>query len=126
MIEYDNLNEQYILNIFPELKRQIDEEMQGFDRFLPHVIFGNILNPIVVNLLKKEKYKQDAQLNKIFEMYEQFAIDGDIETQNLLQVTLLEYLWDEKITFDRALEMMGEKTKEIWQYIYDYILVPTE
>ena len=59
-------------------------------------------------------------------MYEQFAIDGDIETQNLLQVTLLEYLWDEKITFDRALEMMGEKTKEIWQYIYDYILVPTE
>ena len=53
MIEYDNLNEQYILNIFPELKRQIDEEMQGFDRFLPHVIFGNILNPIVVNLLKK-------------------------------------------------------------------------
>ena len=126
MIEYDNLNEQYILNIFPELKRQIDEEMQGFDRFLPHVIFGNILNPIVVNLLKNEKYKQDAQLNKIFEMYEQFAIDGDIETQNLLQVTLLEYLWDEKITFDRALEMMGEKTKEIWQYIYDYILVPTE
>ena len=51
---------------------------------------------------------------------------GDEETQNLLQVTLLEYLWDEKITYERSLEIMGSGTKEIWDCIQEYILIPTE
>ncbi|MBR6665644.1 MAG: hypothetical protein IKL22_08030 [Lachnospiraceae bacterium] len=57
-------------------------------------------------------------------MYEDFAVYGDEETQNLLQVTLLEYLWDEKVTYERALELMGDGTREIWEYIYKYIRIP--
>ena len=35
-------------------------------------------------------------LHRIFGKYEDLAVTGDKEIQNLLQVTLLEYLWDEK------------------------------
>ena len=55
-----------------------------------------------------------------------FAVRGDEESQNLLQVSLLENLWDEKITYDRSLEIMGIGTKEIWDYIHNYILIPEE
>lgn len=41
-----------------------------------------------------------------------------------MQVTLLEYLWDEKVTYERAMKMMGINTRRVWEYIYDYIYVP--
>ena len=57
-------------------------------------------------------------------MYEDFAVMGDEETQNLLEVTFGEYLWDEKVTYERALEMMGEGTKRIWERIRGYLRIP--
>ena len=60
-------------------------------------------------------------LHRIFGKYEDLAVTGDKEIQNLLQVTLLEYLWDE-----RALEIMGIGTRAIWECIHEYILIPAE
>lgn len=121
-IEYKRLNADYIITLFPELKNEVLDETEGFDEFLPHVVFGNIFNPLVTRLLKSPDYKKDSMLQRIFDMYESFATDGDDYTQNLLEVTLLEYLWDEKTIYDRSLELMGKKTKEImtgiqWLYI---------
>ncbi len=50
MIEYSSLNEDFIIKKFPELKQQVLEEMDGFNEFLPHVIFGNVFNQLLVNL----------------------------------------------------------------------------
>lgn len=124
MIEYCNLNERFLIRYFPELQDRIVKEMDGFDEFLPHVIIGNVFNPLVVTLLKQDDYVTNELLNRILEMYENLSANGDAETQNLVQVTLLEYLWDEKITFNRALELIGEHTKELWNNIYKYIAVP--
>ena len=98
IIEYKELNPDFIINRFPELKDQVLEEIEGFDEFLPHVVFGNIFNPLTVKLLKQNDYKLNNQLRRIFDMYDYFATYGDDDTVNLLEVTLLEYLWDEKIT----------------------------
>ena len=76
----------------------------------------------MIRLLKRDDYSNSKQLLQVFDMYEDFA-SGDTETQNLLQVTLLEILWDEAITYERAMELMGEKTKEIWDYIYSYLYI---
>ena len=125
MIEYDKLNADFIIERFPELKAQVEEEMNELGEFLPHVIFGDVFNPLTVTLLKQEDYFTNPALNRIFNMYEELSSQGDFETNNLVQVTLLEYLWDEKITYDRALEWIGEHTKELWNDIYNYIGIPS-
>ena len=123
MIEYSELDAQFIINRFPELKEQVEKEC-GSGEFLPHVVFGNIFDPLTVSLLKQDDHAENKTLRRIFDMYEELSSEGDEETQNLVQVTLLEYLWDEKTTYNRALELIGERTKELWNYIYSYLIVP--
>lgn len=122
-IKYNSLDCDFLCSEFPELKNLITAENEWLGENLPHCLFGNVLNPIVVRLLKKDDYKTNSLLERIFGMYEKFAEYGDTETKNLLQVTLLEYLWDEHITYSRALQLMGEHTKEINRSI-DYLSVP--
>lgn len=124
-IKYNSLDCDFLCGRFPELKEKIISENDWLGENLPHCLFGNILNPLVAGLLKREDYKINSMLEKIFRMYEDFAEYGDTETKNLLQVTLLEYLWDEYIIYSRALELMGEKTKLINQSI-DYLKIPEE
>lgn len=126
MIKYEELNIQFLISIFPEFEEKIHSEVEGVGEFLPHCVFGNVLNSKVVEFLKREDYLENEVLHRIFEMYEDFAVTGDEEVQNLLQVTLLEYLWDEKITYERATEIMGIETRAIWECIHEYILIPTE
>ena len=124
MIEYSSLNEEFIIKRFPELKEQVKEEMSELGEFLPHVIFGDVFNQLTVSLLKQDDYLTNKTISRIFDMYEDLSSNGDDEAQNLVQVTLLEYLWDEKITYNRALELIGEHTKELWNYIYNYLYIP--
>lgn len=126
MIQYKELNVDFLIQRFPEFEEEIRAEVDWLDEFLAHCVFGNVFNAKVVELLKRADYSENHMLHRIFRMYEDFAVTGDEETQNLLQVTLLEYLWDEKITYDRALELMGAGTKEIWDNIREYIFIPTE
>lgn len=125
MIKYAELDARFLIEILPEYENEIVMEEQFLGEFLPHCIFGDVLNPKVVEQLKREGYLEDELLKRIFLMYEDFAVQGDEETQNLLQVTLLERLWDEKKTYERAMEMMGSGTRKIWDEIYEYLYVPT-
>ena len=43
MIEYSDLNAEFIIKRFPELKEQVEQEMSGSGEFLPHVIFEMFL-----------------------------------------------------------------------------------
>ncbi|WP_155267785.1 DUF7674 family protein [Ruminococcus albus] len=123
MIRYTDLNEKFITDRFPELAELVSIETEGFDEFLPHVVFANVFNGLAVSFLKLESYRQSDTLKRIFDMYEELASQGDEETKNLVQVTLLEYLWDESITYERAKELMGESTQELWAQI-DYLKAP--
>lgn len=126
MIEYAHLNEEFIIERFPELKEQIGKQMNELGEFLPHVIFGNVFNQLTVSLLKEDDYLTNKTISRIFDMYEDLASNGDSEAQNLVQVTLLECLWDEKITYNRALELIGEHTKKLWNDIHNYLYIPNE
>ncbi|MDE5861880.1 MAG: hypothetical protein K2H28_06750 [Ruminococcus sp.] len=122
-IKYNFLDCDFLCGRFPELREKIIAENEWLGEKLPHCLFGNILNLLVTELLKKDDYRNNNLLERIFRMYEELAEYGDTETKNLLQVTLLEYLWDEYITYSRALELMGKETKLINQSI-DYLKIP--
>ena len=126
MIRYEELNKDFLISRCPEFEEEVCNEVKWLGEFLPHCVFGNVLNSKVIELLKREDYLGIELLHRIFGMYEDFAVRGDEETQNLLQVTLLEYLWDEKITYERSLEIMGIGTKAIWDYIQNYLFIPTD
>lgn len=48
------------------------------------------------------------------------AKSPDMEVKNLLQVTLLEYLWDNSITYNNAISHMLPDTKKISDQIGEY------
>ena len=124
MIKYSDLDENYILTYFPELKEQIKNETDGYSEFLPHIIFANIFDRRVAELLMSKEHSENDFVRRVFEMYEDLAANGDDEVKSLLEVSLLEYLWDEKTTYQKAMELMCERTREIWDDIGSYLSEP--
>ena len=124
MIEYSSLDAGFITKRFPELKAQVEKETQGHDEFLAHVVFANVFNALTAELLKKDEYLHNDTLDRIFDMFEELSTDGDEETKNLVQVTLIEHLWDDKTTYSRAHELIGENTKALWNDIGSYLRTP--
>ena len=123
-IHYSDLNVSFLCEFFPELEneiRNIDSELE-----LPHCLLGDIFNPLIVRLLRSPSKDDTLLAGRIFEFYERLAESGDEETKNLLQVTLLEYLWDDCEVYSRAVEMMREGTQLINQNIGSYLRKPTK
>jgi hypothetical protein len=122
-MNYDNMKEILIAK-FPQLKEKCTGWPEHFDYISesgPHVVYGDLLNSYVADLLRENK--DIETIKKVFDFYEEMAICEDNRVRNVLQVTLLEYLWDEKTTYENALKYMGNETakinKEIW-----YLTIP--
>ena len=124
MIAYAELGAETITDRFPELREQTEAETVDGE-FLPHVVFGNVFNRLTEELLMRDGHLSDETLHRIFDMYEEFAAEGDEEVQNLVQVTLLEPLWDDKTIYDRAEKLLGEHTRELWNCIGSYLREPS-
>ena len=77
-------------------------------------------------MLKSPDYSESLPVKKIFDFYERLAEYGDDEVKNLLQSTLLEYLWDDYTVYTRAVEMMGGHTKAINKEIEKYLYFPSK
>jgi hypothetical protein len=116
-MNYNNMKG-ILLFEFPELKERYIEVSDSYD-FLElgsHVVYGDLLNKYVINLLIENK---DIQaIKKVFDFYERMATCGDEKVLNVLQVTLLEYLCDRKLAYENAKKYLGEGTikiiKETW------------
>ena len=125
MLYYETINEM-LLNNFPEFKEEYDHEMDIVDCYKPgpHVLYGNVLNNYVTELLRENKNYE--MIRRIFDFYEEMAKSQDEEVNNLLQVTLLEYLWDEKEIYIRALNYMLPATRRVNACIKEYLNEPVE
>ena len=124
MIAYTSLNEDLILFYFPELYDKLLEQKDclGYDETLPHCVMGDLFNPYLYDLLYE--YKDIEEIKKIFSFYEKLAIEGDEQTRNLLQTTLLEYLWDDPVVYKKAIQHMGKNTLRINSEISKYLKEP--
>ena len=121
-MRYCELNEELMLR-FPEFQSFYKEHFNFWEAPPPqHCFYGAILNKFVVNLLIENQ--NVVMISKVFDFYEELAQSNDEEVTNLLQVTLLEYLWDDKIVFERACQYMRPKTRQINNLIGDYLKVP--
>jgi hypothetical protein len=89
-MEYSELNKMLMLH-FPEFQSLYKEQLDFWKEPPPqHCFYGAVLNEFVVNLLLEN---QDVvMISKVFDFYEELAQSEDVEVNNLLQVTLLEYV----------------------------------
>ena len=123
-MKYHQLND-ILLQEFPNLSSHIDEEYSfyGSQKPGPHTLYSSVLSPFVEELLH-EGNQREAEIRKVFAFYEKLALCEDADVQDLLQVTLLEALWDNRRLYDCAREYMLPKTREINERIYEYMNIP--
>ena len=110
-IHYDNVVEA-LMEAVPELRVGYEAECrQGGDEPPgPHVIFGDVLNPYLLNLLSSDR--QDAALRQVFQFLEHLANHEDIHIQELVAVTVCERLGDDPKILHRAYKYMGARTRQ--------------
>lgn len=121
---YNELTSQYLSDYFPELKKEIDNKMSLLEEELPHCLYADILNPFLKEYFLTPSSNNKNLAIKIFDFFENLAENGDSEVKNLLQVSLLEPLWDCKKSYEGALTLMGVKTKVIFDNISSYLSIP--
>ena len=99
-----------LIEFIPELENEYRKEIEYFDGKFPgnHIIFGNIVNPFLLNLLEEEKNKN--LIKRFFTFFEKMADCQDENVQEVLVTTVLERLGDEKKKLNIAIEYMGQKT----------------
>ena len=109
IITYETINRK-LINEFPELNDGYRQEMEGWgnDDPGPHIIYGNILNPYIISLLKSDG--NDEKLKNIFNFIETLAGAGDTHVQEVVAFTICEDLMDDRDLFSKASIYMGKTT----------------
>jgi hypothetical protein len=110
-IHYDNVVGA-LLEAVPELRAGYEAECRqwGDEPLGPHVIFGDVLNPYLLDLLGAAR--PDAKLRRVFQFLERLANHEDIHIQELVAVTVCERLGDDPKILNRAHKYMGARTRQ--------------
>ncbi|MDE6728975.1 MAG: hypothetical protein K2J80_13725 [Oscillospiraceae bacterium] len=136
LTRYSDMTSALLLSRFPELTERINAELD-LDG-LPHCLFEQVLTPVLreyfddcdfsgvkTNRQKKSALKNaDPLVLRIFEFYEELAASGDEEVRNLLQVSLLEPLYDNKRSYAGARLFIGGKTWGLFESCAEYLNIP--
>lgn len=107
-MDKDNLAVQFA-NEFTEFKPLLEEHIEYNGELLPHVFFGEC-NEYFIQLLEKEK---TDKLEKLFNFFERMATKGDDYVKELLIVTILERLGDDKKILNTTYKYMGKETRKV-------------
>lgn len=111
-INLSNLGDK-LVEAVPELQPQYLAELEWWDEDKPgiHIIFGDILNPYLISLIKSDS--QQETLIRIFDFLEKLANHKNEQIQEVVAVTVCERLGDEPELLLKARQYMGSKTQEM-------------
>lgn len=137
-IGYSDLTAELLLSRFPELEERITGALEHELGDLPHCLFADVMNPFLreyfeahvfsgvgIRRQKKVVFKATEPLVlRVFEFYEELADSEDEEVRNLLQVSLLEPLYDRKASYEGSRLFMGDKTRELFEMCAEHINIP--
>ncbi len=114
-MKYDTLLGE-IFKSLPELKEEYDakskENLIDKDTGV-HVVFGIIIVPYLVNLLKRESQNDNDILKRAFIFFEEMARSNDKLIQEVLEFTVIESFIDEdEVVLMNAYKYMLSETRE--------------
>lgn len=110
-IQYANVAEA-LIEALPDLRERYVEERRWWDdeKPGPHIIFGDVLNPYLIDLL--DAGGNDEKLRKVFQFLECLAQHGDVRIQELVAVTVCERLGKRPERLKKARKFMGTRTRQ--------------
>jgi hypothetical protein len=114
-IKLSNLGEK-LVEVVPELQPQYLAELEWWEEEKPgiHIIFGDILNPYLISLIKLDSQpSQQGTISRIFDFLEKLANHENKQIQEVVAVTVCERLGDEPDVLLKARQYMGRKTLEM-------------
>ncbi len=91
---------------FPEYNKAYHEHMNDYGKVLGHVFFGDVINETLTVLLKKNEDINVIQRYTNFINY-MYKI-GDDAVKNIVIVTILEYLGDDKQVLSNAYNLLND------------------
>lgn len=88
-----------ILKYFPEYKKIAEEHLHDYSEILLHIFCAETINYPLIALLQTNK--ETEQIKKYCSLIEQLWREGNDEVVNVIAVTILEQLSDDKIIWHR-------------------------
>lgn len=113
----------------PAVRRLLDEfpalpvGEYADDRELPYIIYGIVFAGYIKSCLHGGS---QCALEHIFSFLEEMARSPDEEERSLLQVAVLEALWNERFTFEAAQKYMHPETAKLFSEIGAYLYEPAK
>lgn len=106
-LDKNNLAELFV-NEFTDFKPLLEEHIEYNGELLLHVFFGEC-NEYFIKFLQSEEAEI---LENLFDFFEKMATKGDDYVKELLSVTILERLGDDKKVHNTAYKYMGKETRK--------------
>jgi hypothetical protein len=101
---------------FKDFKPILQEHIEFNEELLPHVFFADC-NNVFINLIKENN---PQVLNKLFNFFERMAADGNNDVKEILTVSILEVLGDDRHVLNIAHKYMGVETRKASDEIEKY------
>lgn len=99
-----------IIEVIPDIKNGIKESLNEYGERLDTIIIEDVIMPIVIQMMDEDVNTQ--KIREIFNIIEECITNGDKYLVNVVNITILEMLGNEKSTLDKALIFMGKQTKK--------------
>jgi hypothetical protein len=102
-----------LVRALPELKPRYDDETAAWGEEMgPHVIYGDLLNPYLSQLLLRASDEDEAVLRRIFGFLEEMLAHPDPHYGEVVGTTVAEHLEGHPDLLGRARRFMGPMMAE--------------
>lgn len=103
-----------LFSVFPNLKHKfqsnIDYYLDG-EKYFEQVVFGDLLNPYVIELINKNDINE---LNKIFDFFESMATSNESYVVKILYDNVFKIMYEDENSLMKVKLFMREETKKLF------------
>lgn len=99
-----------LMGYFPNLREEIEGNLRDYDEVYLHLIFGDIFNPYLLELLD-DPQKNQMELIRASELME-YMSKSDVSIQEVVVTTILERLSDSPEKLALFNKIAGEQTRQ--------------
>ena len=120
VVTYEPINlANRIENIYPELKGQLDANVELYEVFLPEEYFENVATPLILESIRKA---DRPVMKKLFNAFNIFYEEGAKDVQSLVAVSILGvHFAEEPELYDNSVEFMEDDLRDAIEPIVKYL-----
>lgn len=105
-----------LVDAVPEFEPAARDLEQFHGEVLPHVIFGEAAQFAEESIARG----QDNVVQRLFDVIETLAVDGDLQTQELVQMSFIENLGKSGASKDQLVELMQPAARRLFDEIESF------